>query len=509
MNIMQKNESERLRYRRQYILSPRPIDCNFLNSAYSLKDNITLYAHVDLKVTMAASSDIRLVLLGDLFDYEYPEKDNEELLYDMIHADFSVFLEKISKYAGRFVIIYISSQKVYLLTDAAASRKVYYCRQNEGVYCASQPHLLASTLTLQYTRNPSKLSFYDSFDFTRLNNSNIGNTTMYDEIFQLIPNHYLDYSDNTSTRFWPFQKINILPLDEVVDKCAKMLKGYITGFSNRYKLMLPVTGGKDSRLLLSATYDIRNDLFYYINKEEQMSDTSHDITIPSSLLPKLNLDFHILKPYIEIDEEFRKIYFANNPYGNEKYLPIIYNYYKNFSDRINLPGIFVNIAEDVYEVYGKKISPQVLAELIQVETYDYAEPYYSEWLKGCQELCEKCNINVLNLLYWEERIANWGTQIQLDKDIAQEDIIPYNSRLLIETMLSADLKYREKHDFIIFCRMTRKLWPETLQAPCNPEFKADFLKFTKAIGIMKIIKYIYYRFIYRIAYMKRKDSLYK
>ena len=53
--------------------------------------------------------------------------------------------------------------------------------------------------------------------------------------------------------------------------------------SNRYSVMLPVTAGKDSRLLLSATSDIRNKVFYYINKGSQLNNKHHDIVIPGKL----------------------------------------------------------------------------------------------------------------------------------------------------------------------------------------------------------------------------------
>jgi hypothetical protein len=390
----------------------------------------------------------------------------------------------------------IRAGEMFLVTDATASRKVFYCRKDGGVYCASQPHLLAATLQLEITRDPSRLSFYGSNEFRRLNNANIGNTTCYDGVFQLTANHYLDYINLKCIRFWPNQKSSVQPFKKVVDISAAMIKGYINSIGHRYKLMLPVTGGKDSRLLLSATADISDQVYYYINKDPKAGVKSYDVEIPKTLLPKLGLDFHVLIPDQQVDPDFRKVYFENNPYANEAFLPIIYNYHANFSDRVNLPGTFVNVVEDVYEVFCQKITPRVLAELIHIERFDYAEEYFTDWLNGCEDLCRQLNFNVLNLLYWEERVANWGTQLQLDKDIAQDDIIPYNSRLLMQTMLSADLKYREKPDFYIFTEITRALWPETLQAPCNPDIKMDVLKISKRLGLMKALKNLYYRYIH-------------
>jgi len=256
--------------------------------------------------------------------------------------------------------------------------------------------------------------------------------------------------------------------------------------------MLPVTAGKDSRLLFSATRSLKEKVFYYINKEDTLLEKDYDIRIPRKLLKRLGVEYHVIEPYIPIDKDFEEVYFQNNPFASKKYLPIIYNYYCNFSEKVNMPGIFINVVEDVYELYAKKYEPVDLARLIKVDEYQYAIDYFQNWLMESQNLCEKCNINILNLLYWEERVANWGTQVQLDKDIAQDDIIPYNSRLLIETMLAVDLKDREKPDFRIFMETMKILWPETLNAPFNPGLKNDILKLSKTFGIAGFLRKLYY-----------------
>lgn len=432
--------------------------------------------------------------MGDLFDFENVLHGNQELLNSLAGLDLENLLIRISRFSGRFVIILVEKGRLFLMHDAASARKVYYYRHGDKVCCSSQPHLLANIMGLKLTKEVSRLRFYDSEEFTRLNNANIGDTTCYDGVHQLIPNHYLQFNDCKTVRYWPNKKIDRMPFSEVIERSSVMIKGYVESITNRYKVMLPVTGGKDSRMLLASTFDIRDQVYYYINKEKQLNDRSTDIFIPKTLLSQLNLEFHIIDPYIEIDEDFRKIFFENNRFASAIYLPHIFNYYKNFSDRINLPGSFINIVEDVYEINGRDVTPQIISKLIDVEDFDFALEYYSYWLDHCRELCLDFDLNLLNLLYWEERIANWGTQIQLDKDIAQEDIIPYNSRLLIETMLSAELHNREKPDFTIFREITRMLWPETLQVPCNPDFKALVLKTSKSLGIMKQVKALYYLF---------------
>ncbi|MCK4747355.1 MAG: hypothetical protein KAT15_09980, partial [Bacteroidales bacterium] len=66
---MQQDEIARLRYRRQYLVSPVAVVCPFLHNSYDLGGGNTLYAHPDLNVTEYAENGIRIFLLGDMFDY--------------------------------------------------------------------------------------------------------------------------------------------------------------------------------------------------------------------------------------------------------------------------------------------------------------------------------------------------------------------------------------------------------------------------------------------------------
>lgn len=497
---MTPQEIDRLRYRRQYLLTPHQLECPFLNNHLSISQNLNLYTHVDLNVCTLISGNRKIVLLGDIFDYRYPDYKNPEIMADLINYSFDDLLSKISEYCGRFVIIWKENEKVILIHDAAASRKIFYHRNNDGVFCTSQPHLLARILKLELSSDKSKLDFYSSKEFIRLHNSNIGNTTCYDEVYQLMPNHFFDLNEYTPKRYWPNHKIEALPVKEVADKCSNIVRGYMKSIANRYSVMLPVTAGKDSRLLLSATFDIRNSLFYYINKGSHLDNKHQDIVIPGKLLPKLNLKFNIIDPCNQVDEDFEKIYFENNRLGSISYLPIIYNYYNKFSDFINLPGTCSGTTTEFFQSHGKPITAELLAKMIGVERFDYAIAYYARWLSECEPLCKENNLRLLNLFYLEERMPNWGTQIQIDKDIAQEEFMPYNSRQLIETMLMAPVRSREKPEYLLIHEIIRRLWPETLLEPFNSDLKRKALIISKKLGIMRPLKAVHYSIIPKLVH---------
>lgn len=488
---MNPDVKERLRYRKQYLIANQEINCPFLHTAHKLDDKYTLYAHVDLNITKISEKEVTLILIGDMLDWEYPGKSNADIVSDLTISDYDTFLDKTSRYAGRFVLIHIFNGIIHLMHDATACRKIYYT-QAPGFMCASQPHLLARVTGKEKTTDPEKLKYYRSSAYKFLNNSNIGNLTSYETIFQLLPNHYLNLNDHSIKRYWSKTIKCGITLNETAVICGKMLQGYIKSIANRYPVMLPVTAGKDSRTLLAATKDISKDVYYYINKENRLTDQSNDIRIPAALINRLGLTFHILDPYIEMDPDFKEVYYENNPDATPFYLPLIYNYYINFPDKVNLPGNFVASAYDMYGSYVKNVSPNILALLNFVGKYRFAVDYYQNWLEESNEFCKQYYINPLVLFYWEERLANWGTQVQIDKDIAQEDLIPFNSRQLIHYFFSIKPEHIDRPDFYFFKKIIGNLWCELLIAPTNPSTKNKMSKFIHRIGMLEIVRKVRY-----------------
>ncbi len=198
---MTGDELRRLAFRRQYLLVPEHIECPFQHRARKVTDTYTLYTHLDLVIADLEIEEIRLILLGDLFDYEDPQKDNQGILRDLISLDLNTLLTMSSKYSGRFVLIRIEDQNITLLHDATASRKIFYSLDSKTPWFSSQSHLLAKVKGFNNTSDPSKLGYYNSAEFVALYNSNLGNTTYYDEIIQLMPNHYFDVKSQKAIRF--------------------------------------------------------------------------------------------------------------------------------------------------------------------------------------------------------------------------------------------------------------------------------------------------------------------
>ncbi len=484
---MKGTPTGRLLFRRQYILAPSTIKCPFEHNEYALSDNYWLYVHLDLPVTHINAKDATLFILGDIFDSKNPEKSNHDIANDLVGLSYHDLLDQSGMYTGRYAFILKSQGDFIVFHDATATRKVFFCKILDKTWLASLPYLLAHILDLKTTQDPEKKAFYTSEDHKRLNDANIGNTTIYDEIRQLMPNHFLDVGDSTTKRFWPRKFIEHRPIQEVARECAMIIKGSIEAIALRYDIMLPVTAGHDSRLLLAATKDIRDKVYYYINQELHLSSDSKDIAIPRRLFRKLNLDFHIEELKGSIDPNFKDIFYHNNPYASKEYIPHIQNYFFKFPDKINLPGNFAAASWGINRLSVNRVSGVNLARMCGLERFPYAIRYYDQWLKGCQEICLESNINVIRLFYWEERIANWGSQIAIYKDVAQEEFNPLNSRYLLYLFHSVKQTHNNWPDHQLHRAIIKDLWPELLSIPMNPSFQRGFLKTMKFLGLFRMV----------------------
>ena len=481
---MKKEEIERLKFRIQYLLTPSSIECPFLHNKFKVGGRYVLYTHKDLVVNSVEQEDVKIILLGDLFDYISPEKNNEEILKDLMDYEFDSLLEVIGRYTGRYVIIHFNGDKLNLVHDPIASLKIYSCNSQGDVWMASQPHLLAKVLGFRKTNNPELLNYYGSKEFVRLNNANIGDITLYDEIRQLIPNHFLEVNGMKAIRYWPKTKIEKKSFKEVTIECAKMIEGFMESITNRYEVILPLTAGKDSRILLAASKRFKEKVYYYINKSGNLTDNNADISVPKRLLADLNLDFNIQVPSGEVDDEFKKIYFYNNEYATTEYLPIIYNYYCKFQNKINLPGNMAAAGLEFYKSRRIKKTGRRLAQLNHVDHYIFANNYYDNWIAERQFLFQTLKFEMIDLFYWEERLANWGTQIQTEKDIAQEEINLFNSRNLIVLFLSVNPKNIAIPFFKLHKGIIKLLWPDVLKIPINPGLRTSVQKILKPIGLL-------------------------
>jgi hypothetical protein len=490
---------KRLRYRRQFLLSRAPITT--LSDWHALTiGKYYLYSHPDLEINKLSNVKKSIVLIGYLFDSVDYKKGNSDILREIMSksTSFQDFILAIKQYAGQYVLIYEDETCLKLVQDALSLREVYYCTERNLIICGSQPNLVAtySSPELGATKNPEIIEFFkNQMKLVGSGSFWVGDGTYYDGIKHLLPNHCLDLGSLSVHRYWPNSKITTLGLDETINRTCSFLQGMMRAVTWRHSVMMAVTAGIDSRTLLAASREIKDKIYFFVNKERDLNDKRPDIWVPRRLFGRLNVPFHVHDVPGEVEAGFKVVFLTNTFFSSERILPTIFNvYFKNHSDKVNILGL----GEVGRERLGRepnKLSAYYLAYSLGYKKSKHAVKQCQRWLQEALTAARQYGVNIMTLLYWEQVLGNWGAVGNSESDIAIEEFDPYASHYVYETLLGVDEKSIKGNRRIIFTEMIRKMWPELLEYPINPpgtmKAKAKFL--LKKIAVYPVLKKLRYQ----------------
>ena len=494
----QKEDITSLKFRRQFLLSSMKCQDLAVWKIYEF-GNLFLYVHPECGLKIAKDTNSHIVLIGYFFDPERPDVSEEQLLQIFAGASSEMDIsELLYPLVGRFVLLINDKDKTYIFNDACGLKTVYYTNIDDNFNAASQPNLLKLVTSLE----PGlRYKNYVDSKYVRLNKEHYlpCGISLYDSVEQLMPNHYIEIGRQGQKRFWPNRKLPVRSVDEVVGTFSELLKKTMNTANSRFKLGLPLTAGLDSRLLLSACAEIKDDINCYTLLYRDLSKESPDVRIPSQITSQLGLKYDTIDCRNVENTEFLSIYEENSDMAHiDDWGRIAAGMYQKYdSNLVAVKGNCVEIGRCFYYgncVHPKNITPEYLMELENLwKSFDFISAHLAKWHANLTTIQSKLGYNELDLFYWEHRIGSWQAQSQLEWDIVQEAFTPFNNRKLIDLMLSVPCKQRIEPDFLLFKNTIRKLWPETLNFPINPKSFFDKLrnslkKLLKGMGI-----YIYIR----------------
>jgi len=156
----------------------------------------------------------------------------------------------------------------------------------------------------------------------------------------------------------------------------------------------------------------------------------------------------------------------------ERILPSIYNvFFKNHSEKVLILGVS-EIGRTFYGKAPRQLNSYRMAYKLEYKECRYVNKQCEQMIAEMLSVAEKFGVNVMALLYWEQRLGNWGAARNTESLIAIEKIDPFNCHLLYEIFLGVDEKYRSYlQTTCVFCRdMIRYMWPELLEWPINPPY---------------------------------------
>lgn len=468
---------ERLIFRRQFLLTAKKIDGldGWRRLASSGK---TLYVHPDLEITVEELDDKRIILIGFILDWRRPELGNSEIIRLLLSRskDFAEVLESTYELAGRFAIIYEDGRCCRMFHDAGGQREIYFHRGEYGISCAAQLPIIGKYLDAEVNPDEDIQKLYDSSGFVSFKKQWVGEETIYKDTKDLKPNHYLDLSSGETVRYWPTEPLERIPIEKVVERASAMLQGILKASAGRRELMLPVTAGWDSRLLLAASRDISDKVMYYIIKFPHMYENHMDIDIPGKLFKKLGIEYRVFEAPGDVDERFREIFCGNTAYCREGNLPGIYSvFFKMFQERLNITSQMSEVIRS-YKGDTAKYSETFYNTCVAFGSRDdyYSNEYVKRtsknWIDSNLSFANEMNIAPLVLFYWEEWLS-WEASQRSETDIAMEEFTPFSCRNLMALLLSVDPSYRNTYSCRLYRKLMENMWPQVLSEPINPSFK--------------------------------------
>ncbi len=291
--------------------------------------------------------------------------------------------------------------------------------------------------------------------------------TPYKEIKYLLPNHYLDLRCGEVHRFWPKDSsFSDISPDKSINEVSKLLRNTIKAAALRFDLKMGISAGCDSRKSLAAAREVRERITFYTHTPIKGQEA--DIDIPSKLLPKLGLKHHIvdLQP---MDEEFKKYFQINNTWPRERHGHIAYSFMKYFGTECVVLNSNISEYSGVwYWLPKSKINGRNLAMLRLLNHRKIIEEM-EKWIRDARPACEAAGMNIL-VLYDLELRSRWVSQALAEYDIAFDTFNPFNNRHLFSLELSVDEKIRQGRSLYLPKKLIKKMWPEVLSEPINPEY---------------------------------------
>lgn len=459
-------------YARGFLISTRKIEnfdslpgykWNELVITKNNSENFYVYYDPRNETAFVKNDDFFVFVLGvcvDLNQERIDISDTAQKILETLSLSKNDFLNYVDELCGRFIIFYGDSKNSFVIQDACGMRSCFYSKN----FISSHYSLINDIEKNDF------IEYWETYNALEQKPWYLpGNYTPYKNIYTLIPNHELNFETSKVSRIWPRSPKKNISAVEVQQYFENTLKRQIELVSKKYKLLVSLTGGKDSRITLSTLKNVpRENFVTFSYKNNSKTDSnSFDNEMAKYLTKEFNLPFKQLMLNNPLPAGLKEIckknhYHEHVPRAIPKYITELpYTSSGGIHLRSNLMEI---IRERGY--YRAKIdSGQVLNRISYGYTHNDKNPFVQ---KGFDEFYNEQEYNKFNadydysdIFYWEYRMGLWHSGgILLNTDIAFDTYCLFNQRKLLEIGLSMPKLYIQ-NNYLVY-ETIKHLWPEIL-----------------------------------------------
>lgn len=236
----------------------------------------------------------QVIFFGDVFDVRNPAETSSEIASRIVNSidTSSGSLNRVHYFlAGRYILLYKSSESYELRGDAANTKAIFF-NPEISFLAASHARLIAETLCSKTI----DLSFKRAPEFQKGSKYLPGFITPYEGIRFLTPNTALNLNEGTTERFFPSTPAKRQPLSTACEAAAVAMENILkatTSLNNR-KIVQSLTAGMDSRVSLAVSRRFSGQIEYFTYMRENQKSQVKDALVAKEMSEKLQLKHTVL-----------------------------------------------------------------------------------------------------------------------------------------------------------------------------------------------------------------------
>lgn len=491
---LERQQAQLPRYPGQFVLAPYCVTHVADWQHIAISSSLCLSSHPSLPVTQIGDDKIALTCIGYLLDPWAPERGDADILAHLRDQarDLDTLIAATSQLGGRWIIIAHwseGSERIAMFHDALGLRQIFHTRTEDGsIWAATQPGLLADILDLQL--DPAAELFMTSTQFRRHREYQWpGSATAFREIRHLLPNHALDLQSQQVTRYWPRRAPTPMSRAVAQTKLRDLFEGLILAAANRFPLVVGLTAGLDSRLVLAASRSIVTGISFITVRQSHFDDDHRDVAIAKRLATRFGLSHAVVEAAHTTSPDFAYAFKSNVFCAHEHYAAdaeALYDHFQRQSVALTgsagevgrvCPGFTAPVKDPA------DLNAEHLAQMQNMPQIPFVANAFADWLDDARDIGD---FDILDLLDWEQEHGNWLAMTQLEFDIAWRDIFtPFNCREVLSTLLSVPESERSAPDYRLITDIIKIMWPELLSEPINPGDRTGDNWLQKIKGLLK------------------------
>ncbi len=473
MSVSQHDVFQRQLRRLQFVLGPRAAAAPPGWVVEEVAGGLSLTRHPDLNVVGSRASGAAITLIGYLLDPDSQQASDADILVRLsavAAADGDLF-EALAALGGRYLLI-VEKDGLKLVGDANGSLQVFHASTKGETWCAAQADLLAAELG--FDPDPEAAAYIERAVRELGEYAWPHDTSLYQEVRRLLPNHFLDLRTGLVHRYWPTAPLPQRSVADAKGDIARRLAGMMEAAANRFDLSMGVSAGLDSRLMLAASRSVKDRMVYYTGQNHERGPRHPDVRIPCRMLETLGVEHHLIPAASEVSEEFAALYRSSVPFANQRRLAGLQAEYRRYA--LGRVAVLGNVSENARAFYRAGMpdlprsgfTAQAFADRRDLGDYPFRVKAVQRYLDELEAI-DTHGYDFLDLLMWEHGSGIWFAQNVTEFVCAWQDVfLPYNCRALLLDLMSTPLPTRMTPATGLYAAVCRELWPEVLDYPINP-----------------------------------------